>query len=216
MPPWKDHNAGTTSFTPDSTATIQVLATQVPPMTQEQNELFFELTRRKLKAELAAVEVEARLRRELMLKETEARIAAAVAAASTTSGAQARMSTAGEDHIISEAPPEVTSITLQFAGPSQEEIVRIFQNKFKPINLYHLRHIRGLRFDALQDHDRIGIEDGILSLRKTSGTYKNFGKSFYDVLGDAFHNHTTIFVSLFSKEASDLHTALAEFYSNVY
>ncbi len=190
-------------------------------MTQEQNELLFELTRRKLEAELAAVEVEARLRRELMLKETEARIAAAVtaasaAAASTTSGAQARMSTAGEDHIISEAPPEVTSITLQFAGLSQKEIVRIFQNKFKPINLYHLRHIRGLRFDALHDHDRIGIEDGILSLRKTSGTYKNFGKSFYDVLGDAFHNHTTIFVSLFSKEASDLHTSLAEFYSNVY
>lgn len=56
----------------------------------------------------------------------------------------------------------------------------------------------------------------MLRLRKTSGTYKNFGKSFYDVWADAFHNYTTILVSLFGKEAPDLHTALAEFCSIVY
>ena len=33
---------------------------------------------------------------------------------------------------------------------------------------------------------------------------------------DAFHNFTIILVSLFSKEAPDLHITLAEFYSNVY
>lgn len=74
------------------------------------------------------------------------------------------------------------SITLRFAGLPQEEIVRILHNKFKPINLYRrLRHMRGFRFDSLKDHDRIGIEDGMLGLRKTSGTYKDFGKSFYEV-----------------------------------
>lgn len=143
MPPRKDPNAGTTSSTPDSTATLQVPATQLPPMTQEQNKLLFELTRRKLEAELAAAEVESRLRRELMIKESEARVAAAVAAASaaaasTTAWAQARTSTAEEDDITGEVPPEVTSITLRFAGLPQEEIVRIFQNKFKPIKLYRL------------------------------------------------------------------------------
>ena len=211
MPLKKDANAGTISSTPDSTATIQVPATQVPPMTQEQNNLLFELTRRKFEAELAAAEVEARLRRELIVKESEACVAVAVAAASAVAaGAKAWMSTAEEDDITSEVLPKVTSITLRFVGLPKEEIVKIFQNKFKPINLYCLR------FDALQDHDRISIEDGILRLRKMSVTYKDFEKSFYDVLADAFHNYTTIFVSLFSKEALDLNTALAEFYSNVY
>ena len=228
MPSRKDHNVDTTSSTHDSTATIQVPATQVSPMTHEQNEPFFELTRRKLKAELAATEMEARLKQELMVEKSEARVAAAVAAASasaaaasataasTTAGAQVRMSTAEEDDINGEISPEVTSITSRFEGLSKEKIVRIFQNKFKPINLYRLRHMRGFRFDVLQDHDQIGIEDGMLRLRKTLRTYKDFGKSFYDVWADAFHNYTTIRVSLFRKKTPDLYTALAEFYINVY
>ncbi len=126
MPPRKNPNIGTTSYTPDSTATIQVPATQVPPMTQKQNELLFELTRRKLKAELTAAEVEARLRREMMVKKFGARVAAAVAAASTIAGAQAQMLTAEEDDITAEVPPEVMSITLRFAGLPKEKIVKIF------------------------------------------------------------------------------------------
>lgn len=86
-----------------------------------------------------------------------------------------------DDDITGELPPEVMNITFRFAGLPQEEIIRIFHNKFKPINLYRLRHLRGLRFDAMQDHDRVGIEDGMLKLRKTSGTYKDFSKSFYEV-----------------------------------
>ena len=207
---------------------IQLPATQVPPMTQEQNELHFELTRRKLKAELAAAEVEARLGKKLMIREFESHVAAAVAAASawaaaasaaaasTTTGANAPMLKAEENDITGEVPSEVTSITLRFASLLQEEIVGIFQNQFKPINFYHLRHIHRLLFDAVHEHNLIGIENGILRLRKMSGTYKDFGNSFYDVLADAFHNYTTIFVSLFSKKAPDLHITFAEFYKNVY
>ncbi len=33
---------------------------------------------------------------------------------------------------------------------------------------------------------------------------------------DAFHNYTTILVSLFGREVLDLHSALAEFYTNIY
>ncbi len=78
---------------------------------------------------MAAAEVEARLKRELIVKESKTRVAASVAAASaaTTAAASARRPMADEeDDIIGEVPTEVMSITLRFAGLSQEEIVRIF------------------------------------------------------------------------------------------
>ncbi len=121
-----------------------------------------------------------------------------------------------EDDITGEVATEVISITFRFAGLLKEEIVRIFQNKFMPINLYRLRHMRGLQLDSLHDQDRIGIEDGIFKLRKTLGTYKDFDKSFYKVWADAFHNYITILVSFFGREVPDLHSALVEFYTNIF
>ena len=94
--------------------------------------------------------------------------------------------------------------------------MRIFRNKFKRINLYRLRHIHEFQFDSLHDKDRIGIEDGTLKLRKMSRTYNDFGKSFYDLWADAFHNYTTILVFVFGKEVSDLYSALTELYTNIY
>ena len=76
--------------------------------------------------------------------------------------------------------------------------------------------MRGLRFDTFQYQERIAIEDVIHRLRKTSGIYKDFEKSFHEVWSDSFHNYIIILVSLFGKEAPDLHIALAEFYSNIY
>ncbi len=107
MPPArKAENANTNAPTPESTATIQVLST----MTLKQTDLIFELTRRKLEAEMAAAEVEARLRRELMVKESEARVAASVAGASAATIAVAPawrpMADEGDD-ITSEVPTEV-------------------------------------------------------------------------------------------------------------
>ncbi len=85
-------------------------------MTLEQIDLIFELTRRKLEAEMAAAEVEARLKRELMVKESEARVAASMAAASaaTTAAAPARRPMADEEHnITGEVLNEVISITCK-------------------------------------------------------------------------------------------------------
>ncbi len=67
-------------------------------MTSEQTNFIFELIRRKLETEMAAAEVKARLRRELMVKETEARVAASMAAASaaTIVAAPAQMPMADE------------------------------------------------------------------------------------------------------------------------
>ena len=211
----RDQNANTNTSTSESTATIQVPST----MTLEQTDLIFELTHRKLKAEMAAAEVEVRLRRELMIKESEARVAVSVAAASASTTAAAltrRPIEDEEDDITGEVPTEVMSITLRFAGLLKEEIVRIFQNKFKPINLYRLRQMHELRFDSLHDQDRIGIEDSMLKLRKTSGNYEGFGKSFYEVWADAFHNYTAILVFFFGREVPNLHSALAELYTNIY
>ncbi len=109
MPPARrDQNAYTNAPTPESTATIQVPSA----MTLEPTDLIFELTRCNLEAEMAAAEVEARLRRELMVKESEARVAASVAAASaaTTMAAPAQRPMADEeDDITGEVPTEVIS-----------------------------------------------------------------------------------------------------------
>ena len=148
-----------------------------------------------------------------MVKKSEARVAAAAA---DTIAPPPKKIVMEDDNIIGEVAQEVMNITLYFAGLPQEEIVCIFHNKFKPINLYRLRQMRGLRFDTFQDQERIRIEDGMLRLRKTSGIYKNFAKSLHKVWLEAFHNYTTILVALFGKEAHDIHTTIAEFYSNIY
>ncbi len=56
-------------------------------MTNEQIELLFEPIRRQLEAELAAIDVEARLIWEPMVKESEAHVASAVAAVSASAAA---------------------------------------------------------------------------------------------------------------------------------
>lgn len=155
---------------------------------------------------------------ELMRRESDARITASAAAATAAAaGATQASKRLGmeDDDIIGEVPPEVENISLSFAGLPQEEIVRIFHNRLKASNLYRLRHIRGLRYEAFQDQERIGIEDGMWRLRKTSGTYKDFGKSFHEVWGEAFINYTAILLSLFGKEAPNLHTAITQFYGNI-
>ena len=181
MPPaMRNQNANSNASTPESKATIQEPSTMTPGLT----DLIFELTCRNLEAEMSGAEVEARLRRELIVKESEVRVMASLTAASaaTTTAAPARRPIADEeDDITDEFTTEFMSITLQFAGLLQEEIVRIFQNKFKSINQYCLCQMRRLRKYCLHDQDCIGIEDGILKLPKTSGTYKDFGKSFYKV-----------------------------------
>ncbi len=214
-PARRDSNANINASNPESTATIQVRST----MTPEQTDLIFKLTRRKLEAEMTAAEVKARLRQELMVKKSETRVAASVAAASaaTTTAAPARRPMADEeDNITDEVPIEVMSITFRFAGLPKEEIVRILKNKFKPINLYCLRDMRGLRLNSLHDQDCISIEDGMLKLRTSSGTYKDFGKSFYEVWANSFHNYTTLLVFLFDREIPNFHSALDEFYTNIY
>lgn len=190
-------------------------------MTPKQTNLLFKFICCKLKTEIVAAKVETRLRRELMIKKSKAYIATSVATAITATAAapakaQAWNSKVKKNNITSEVPFKVISIIFRFVGLLQKKNVRIFQNKFKPINLYCLSHIRGLRFNTLQDHDRIGIDDKMIRLQKTSETYKDFGKFFYNVWADAFYNYTTVFVFLFGKQALNLHSVLDKLYNNVH
>ena len=98
-------------------------------MTPEQTDLIFELSRRKLEAEMVAAEVKSGLRRELMVKESEARVAASMAAtsAATTAAALAwRPIGDEEDDITGDVSIEVMRITFRFEGLPQDEIVGIF------------------------------------------------------------------------------------------
>lgn len=106
-------------------------------------------------------------------------MAAAAIPAGNSGQAPKRTTVGADDEILGEITPEVSDFSLQFAGLPQEEIVRIFHNKFKPINLYRLRHTRGLSFEAYQDEERIGIKDGMLKLRKTSRSYKDYDSTFF-------------------------------------
>lgn len=101
-----------------------------------------QIFRRKAEEGRVAATEKAALEKELMRKESDARIAAATAAAGANAGAPTPRKLIGEkDDIIGEVPPEVTNLSLCFAGLPQDEIVRIFHNKFKAINLYCLRHM---------------------------------------------------------------------------
>lgn len=90
--------------------------------------------------------MEAKLRQELMIKDLEDRVVAlmVVVTAAAAPASARRLLVDEEDEITSKVPPKVLSISLHFTDLFQEEIIRIFHKKFKPINFYCLRHIRGL------------------------------------------------------------------------
>lgn len=58
-----------------------------------------------------------------------------------------------------------------FSGLPEEEIVKIFKNVFKPMNLYKLRHLLG--FEDIREEDDIVVENGPLKPWKTTGTYED-------------------------------------------
>lgn len=93
--------------------------------------------------------------------------------------------------------------------------MKIFQNKFKLINLYRLWHLQALTFETDKDDDHIGIEDGMLKLWKISGTYKDYGTSFYKVWSEVFISYILFMVSLFEIMAPRFQAALTQFYGFV-
>ncbi len=201
------------SFTPDQNAQIFQLA-----LLKAQADLQkAQANLQKAQAERDAILAKSQLKLECLRKESEARVAAAtsLANAQVPQAPVPRALVGEDDEIQGEIPLKVLDISLQFVGFPQEEIIKIFQNKFKPINLYRFRHIRRLSFEAYKDEERIGIKDGMLKLRKTLGSYKDYSNSFYEVLSEAFINYISILVPLFGATVLRLQAALTQFYGLV-
>jgi hypothetical protein len=187
---------------------------------EEQNNLLFQLAliTATTKAEddrKAAVE-EKDLRNQLLKEESRARIEAMTATTITSTKVSAFLNV-GDDEESDEIFLEVKSHHVRFVGLSFEEIVRIFNGKFKLINLYKLRHMRGLGHEFFEDQDRIGFgENGQLkNLKKTVGTFKDFGKTFYEVYAEAFINYQLITTTLFAKISPDLFATLIKYYQKI-
>ena len=120
--------------------TLQILFS----ITQEQNEQIFKIMRQKAKDKRAAIAKKLKFELELMKKKSYSQIAASAitAIAAATVATQASKSVRKDkNNIVGEIRPKVTNISLFFAGFLQEKIVCVFQNKFKTIKLYYLRHI---------------------------------------------------------------------------
>ena len=79
-----------------------------------------------------------------------------------------------DDGLGETTPPEFSARRDTFSGLPEVEVVKIFKNKFKPMNLYKLRHLYG--FEDTSEEDSIIVKNGSLKPRKTTGTYKDFGR----------------------------------------
>lgn len=75
--------------------------------------------------------------------------------------------------------------------------------------------MQGLSFEAYQDKERIGIEDGMLRLWKSFGLYKNYDSSFYEDWSEDFLNYTSILVFLFGITAPYLQASFTQFYGTI-
>ena len=76
------------------------------------------------------------------------------------------------DKEIGEILREVFALEPQFVGLPQEKISKIFQHRFRYLNLYKLRHLKG-REKMYQD--QIAIKDGTLQIQKITGSYRDYG-----------------------------------------
>ena len=77
-----------------------------------------------------------------------------------------------------------------FSDLPKEKIVKIIKNKFKPMNLYKLRRLHN--FENTWEKNSIVLENGSLKPWKTTGTYKDFGRSINKVWSEAFLNYMLV------------------------
>ena len=105
-------------------------------------------------------------------------------------------------------PPELKAFSSQFADLPQGEIAKIFSSKFRPMNLYKLRDMKG------KDGDHIQIEHGSLKVQKAADDYKDYG-SDPSLWSEAFLEYSAILFSLFGTTSPALYLALANFHREI-
>jgi hypothetical protein len=121
-----------------------------------------------------------------------------------------------DDEDADEILLEVKSYHVRFVSLSFEEIVKIFNEKFKFINFYKLRYMRDLSHEFYENHNRIEFEnDQLKNLKKIVEIFKDFEKSFYEIYSKVFINYQLMIISLFVIISLDIFATLIKFYQKV-
>ena len=135
------------------------------------------------------------------MKELDAGIAFSNAAATAAppGGGLVQWKTVSEDgDIIGEVPSEVSSLSLRFAG--------LLGRKSSGSSTTSSRQSISIGYATCEASGmkRFRIKTGLAS-RKALGVYKDFGKQFHEMWGEAFINYTTVIIRLFGKVAPNFH-----------
>lgn len=191
---------------------MQSGTTYLPPefpspltLTREQLDARFALEQQKFEADLAAIEVRTNRENE----ESRARIAVIQAGAATAIAPPAQLD---KKEPIGEISQATLLVASRYPGLPKAEIARIFGNKFRPENLYRLRHLKGR-----EDKDReenVTIENGQMKLKRVTGTLRDFGTS-WDIWSESFINYTMIMVDFFGASSPTLFCVLLLFYTRI-
>lgn len=116
-----------------------------------------------------------------------------------------------KDNYIDEISIEVKLLATQFAGFPQAEIVKVFSNCFRPMNLYKLHLMKG-RDDLYRD--QIHVDEDTLKMRKVISSYKDYGITS-TLWSEAFFKYTMILMALFGLTILTLYLALAGFHHEI-
>lgn len=146
-------------------------------------------------------------------EESLARIAAIRAPANVPATASPTR-TAGEDEetSIGEISPIILSVAGHYPGLPKAEIARIYENRFKPENLYKFRHLKG-REDKDRD-ENITFEHGQMKIKKVTGTLRDFGNTI-EIWSDGFLNYSMVMVDFFGVAFPSLFRALLTYHSKI-
>lgn len=111
---------------------------------------------------------------------------------------------------------------IRFKPPSfilqvffRKKIIKIFHDRFKPINLYCFCHLYSHYYELFYNLKHINIQNKMLRLKKTWSIYKNFEKLFYEIWLNNFHTYILILLLLFVFSIINLNIALNTFYINI-
>jgi hypothetical protein len=178
--------------------------------TNDQNAQLFVIasvtTQFKAEDEKIVVKDKTNLKKQILLNESKARIQVITAETLIKSSIMYLINDNDDDE--DEISSEIKAHRIRFAELLENEIVKIFIDKFKSINIYKLRHMRDLTHDFYYDQNRIEIEnDQLKSLKKTIRIYKNFEKFFI--------NYLLIVLILFAKSSSNIEVTLIKFYQKI-
>lgn len=113
---------------------------------------------------------------------------------------------------IGEISPTTLLVASKYPGLPKVKIARIFTNKFRPENLYKLRHLKG-REDKDRD-ENITIENGQMKLKRVTGSLRDFGPT-WEIWSESFLNYTMIMVDFFGSTSPPLCLVLLLFHGKV-